>query len=112
MDGATASEAYVAEMKDLLDLLQKGLSSLCAQVVKPGVEAPNSLSRLAEYFGGEGDPLRSFSSERTRQGAGIAFNQLIAHGFESELGRVCTTKAVDSSGKEVDPSSLDRKSVV
>ena len=79
--------------------------------MKTGEEAPKLLSDLTEYFCGDKDPLRNFSSERTRQGAGLAFGQLIAHGLEEDVGRACSSKAVDESGKEVEPSSYSSRGV-
>ena len=80
-------------------------------MLKTREEAPKSLSDLTEYFCGDKDPLRNFSSERTRQGAGLAFGQLIAHGLEEDVGRACSSKAVDESGKEVEPSFHSSKGV-
>ena len=53
VDGAAASETYLAKVKDLLDLLQGGLSTLCPRLTKPGEEAPKSLLGLAEFFRGD-----------------------------------------------------------
>ena len=111
VDCAAASDAYLTGMKNLLTRLQGGLSTLCPRLMKAGEETPRSLSDLAEYFYGDKDPLRNFSSERTRQGAGLAFGQLIAHGLEEDVGRSCSSKAVDESGKEVEPSLYSSKGV-
>ena len=79
--------------------------------MKSGEEAPKSLAELAEFFCGDKDPLRNFISDRIRQGASLAFGQLIAHGREEDVVRACTSKALDESGKEVEPSSYSSRGI-
>ena len=110
-DSAAVSEASLAKVKALLGRLQGSLSVHCRALMKPGKEAPRSLSGIVDFLNGKNNPLKSFASEQTRQGASLAFGQLIAHGLEGDLERICSSKAVDAAGKEVEPSSFSAKGI-